>query len=449
MLRAAGCLGPARACGAPPLLAEQPPQLPLSLCALGTLREGGAFAQRLGRARCECGWASGLGSAGAPAPLTRPPLPSPALADLPSDTAQGRMPRPLRMRQAEEDVCGAAGASLTASNGMAGRQAAGKRPRGSDAADAQQQQQQQKPTGMHLRSAQKRLLAAAEAAAARADSGVDSSQQLDRTDSCGGPRGSADAHTTAAAAPTTGAPAEAPAVTQQQPPPVQASRLAAQAEASAQQAAPTRAMAAPTRALAAPRIEQPAPKRRRLSRAGVPAPLPSYELRTFDRPSPPFRHALPAVCLFGAAGRVGGTLPARSAAAAAAAGLPAKPQHTRRSASSPHTPEGCLAGMTTRSVATSMHKPATSPHISLPGALWCRDDDENGHYQFEIGENLAPRFKIMRKFGEGTFGQVRQQEGRKKDRPWVWVEQMAGCRPEHWDCSARWSCSASCLHSGV
>ena len=36
-----------------------------------------------------------------------------------------------------------------------------------------------------------------------------------------------------------------------------------------------------------------------------------------------------------------------------------------------------------------------------------RDDDENGHYRFEIGENLAPRFKIMRKFGEGTFGQVR------------------------------------------
>jgi hypothetical protein len=35
-----------------------------------------------------------------------------------------------------------------------------------------------------------------------------------------------------------------------------------------------------------------------------------------------------------------------------------------------------------------------------------RDDDENGHYQFEIGDNLAPRFKIMRKFGEGTFGQV-------------------------------------------
>lgn len=43
-----------------------------------------------------------------------------------------------------------------------------------------------------------------------------------------------------------------------------------------------------------------------------------------------------------------------------------------------------------------------------------RDDDENGHYQFELGENLAPRFKIMRKFGEGTFGQVLECWDRKR-----------------------------------
>lgn len=29
-----------------------------------------------------------------------------------------------------------------------------------------------------------------------------------------------------------------------------------------------------------------------------------------------------------------------------------------------------------------------------------------GHFQYEVGENLTARFKIMRKFGEGTFGQV-------------------------------------------
>jgi len=33
-------------------------------------------------------------------------------------------------------------------------------------------------------------------------------------------------------------------------------------------------------------------------------------------------------------------------------------------------------------------------------------DTDEGHYVFNIGENLTPRFKIMRKFGEGTFGRV-------------------------------------------
>ena len=41
----------------------------------------------------------------------------------------------------------------------------------------------------------------------------------------------------------------------------------------------------------------------------------------------------------------------------------------------------------------------------------CRQDNDSGHYQFEVGENLAARFKIMRKFGEGTFGQVGTQGG--------------------------------------
>ncbi|XP_048502408.1 serine/threonine-protein kinase AFC2 isoform X2 [Beta vulgaris subsp. vulgaris] len=35
-----------------------------------------------------------------------------------------------------------------------------------------------------------------------------------------------------------------------------------------------------------------------------------------------------------------------------------------------------------------------------------RDDDKDGHYIFELGENLTPRYKILRKIGEGTFGQV-------------------------------------------
>ncbi|KAL5205352.1 hypothetical protein ABZP36_033561 [Zizania latifolia] len=35
-----------------------------------------------------------------------------------------------------------------------------------------------------------------------------------------------------------------------------------------------------------------------------------------------------------------------------------------------------------------------------------REDDKDGHYVFAIGENLTSRYKIYRKMGEGTFGQV-------------------------------------------
>ncbi|XP_059640339.1 serine/threonine-protein kinase AFC3 isoform X2 [Cornus florida] len=35
-----------------------------------------------------------------------------------------------------------------------------------------------------------------------------------------------------------------------------------------------------------------------------------------------------------------------------------------------------------------------------------REDDREGHYVFNIGENLTPRYKILGKMGEGTFGRV-------------------------------------------
>ncbi|KAJ7958607.1 Protein kinase [Quillaja saponaria] len=41
-------------------------------------------------------------------------------------------------------------------------------------------------------------------------------------------------------------------------------------------------------------------------------------------------------------------------------------------------------------------------HVSPPK----RDDDRDGHYVFNIGENLTPRYKIFSKMGEGTFGRV-------------------------------------------
>ncbi|KAH1244942.1 Serine/threonine-protein kinase AFC3 [Glycine max] len=41
-------------------------------------------------------------------------------------------------------------------------------------------------------------------------------------------------------------------------------------------------------------------------------------------------------------------------------------------------------------------------HVSPPK----RDDDREGHYVFNLGENLTPRYKILGKMGEGTFGRV-------------------------------------------
>lgn len=35
-----------------------------------------------------------------------------------------------------------------------------------------------------------------------------------------------------------------------------------------------------------------------------------------------------------------------------------------------------------------------------------RPDDKDGHYVFGIGDNLTPRYRILNKMGEGTFGQV-------------------------------------------
>ncbi|KAG2676005.1 hypothetical protein I3760_12G031900 [Carya illinoinensis] len=43
-----------------------------------------------------------------------------------------------------------------------------------------------------------------------------------------------------------------------------------------------------------------------------------------------------------------------------------------------------------------------------------RDDDKDGHYMFELGENLTSRYKIHNKMGEGTFGQVLECWDREK-----------------------------------
>ncbi|KAK9277354.1 hypothetical protein L1049_006896 [Liquidambar formosana] len=44
--------------------------------------------------------------------------------------------------------------------------------------------------------------------------------------------------------------------------------------------------------------------------------------------------------------------------------------------------------------------------LAQKGSPPWRDDDKDGHYMFAVGENLTSRYKIHRKIGEGTFGQV-------------------------------------------
>ncbi|KAJ9534697.1 hypothetical protein QJQ45_013058 [Haematococcus lacustris] len=42
-----------------------------------------------------------------------------------------------------------------------------------------------------------------------------------------------------------------------------------------------------------------------------------------------------------------------------------------------------------------------------------REDDKDGHYVYELGENLTSRYKILSKMGEGTFGRVLECWDRK------------------------------------
>ncbi|CAA7037298.1 unnamed protein product [Microthlaspi erraticum] len=44
--------------------------------------------------------------------------------------------------------------------------------------------------------------------------------------------------------------------------------------------------------------------------------------------------------------------------------------------------------------------------VARNGSPPWREDDKDGHYMFEMGDDLTPRYKIYSKMGEGTFGQV-------------------------------------------
>ncbi|KAF7123438.1 hypothetical protein RHSIM_Rhsim12G0039100 [Rhododendron simsii] len=81
-----------------------------------------------------------------------------------------------------------------------------------------------------------------------------------------------------------------------------------------------------------------------------------------------------------------------------------------------HTPKaqsGIYNGQDVGNVKSFGHSRVVADHASLfvkglaqKGSPPWRDDDKDGHYMFELGENLTLRYKILRKIGEGTFGQV-------------------------------------------
>jgi len=71
------------------------------------------------------------------------------------------------------------------------------------------------------------------------------------------------------------------------------------------------------------------------------------------------------------------------------------------------------------SISASDYSRSTSSNIrskeegSRTGSPPWRSDDKDGHYMFKLGENLTPRYKILSKMGEGTFGQVLECWDRK------------------------------------
>ncbi|GKU87138.1 hypothetical protein SLEP1_g1586 [Rubroshorea leprosula] len=55
------------------------------------------------------------------------------------------------------------------------------------------------------------------------------------------------------------------------------------------------------------------------------------------------------------------------------------------------------SGLEAQRAMVPVHEGAVARRASPPR----RDDDHEGHYVFNLGENLTPRYKILSKMGEG------------------------------------------------
>ena len=78
----------------------------------------------------------------------------------------------------------------------------------------------------------------------------------------------------------------------------------------------------------------------------------------------------------------------------------------------------------------------TSSSVVLNGGVarngsppW-REDDKDGHYMFELGDNLTSRYKIQSKMGEGTFGQVLECWDRER-KEMVAIKIVRGIKKYH------------------
>lgn len=66
-----------------------------------------------------------------------------------------------------------------------------------------------------------------------------------------------------------------------------------------------------------------------------------------------------------------------------------------------------FVGRTVGQPLAGLPAPAAMPaNGNRPTSPPWRDDDKDGHYVFELGENITPRYKLLSKLGEGTFGRV-------------------------------------------
>ncbi|GBG63154.1 hypothetical protein CBR_g36923 [Chara braunii] len=99
----------------------------------------------------------------------------------------------------------------------------------------------------------------------------------------------------------------------------------------------------------------------------------------------------------------------------------AQPGYSGRDEYAPVARGGCIPGApppTAIAAGVHHHHHHQQNHHHQNGARgasapW-REDDKDGHFVYELAENLTPRYKILSKMGEGTFGRVLECWDREK-----------------------------------